>query len=295
MPRLTPGCRQELLARRASEGMFCPSLARRANHARRATNRRSGFTLLEVVLAIAIALLLMAGFYVAVQMHLDLMQAGRDAVEEGSLARGLLMRMESDIAPALAPVTPPASSSSGTTDPASGTTTTTTSTNTGPVFSIGVKGDGTTLSVYITRLSRATITPPQTDETTTGSTGSDIRRITYFLDGDRGLIRQEVRMVTADNPDDPASTNDVEESRAVLAEEVSQLEFRYFDGSSWVDSWDGAALGADGKTPLGPPRAVEITVAIRTPGGVEPKTYVHVVAFQTAPGAPSSDSTTTTP
>jgi hypothetical protein len=253
---------------------------------------------LEVVLATSIALLLMFGFYVAIQIHLDLMQAGRDSVEEGSLARSLLQRMESDVASSLAPIAPPpTSTSTGATADASGTTTTpstaTTTTSTSPVFSIGVKGESTSISVYITRLTRSTIRPPQTEDGNTNQLGSDIRRITYYLNPEQGLMRQEVRLVTADDVNDPAATTEVEQANDLLAEEATDLGFRYFDGTNWVESWDGAAMGEDGKTPLGPPRAVEITVALRRPGNSgETKNYVHVIAFQAAPGAPSADTTT---
>jgi hypothetical protein len=255
--------------------------------------RRSGFTLLEVVLATAISMLLVFGFYVALQSNLDLMQAGRDAVDEGTLARSLLNTMESDIVPALAPIAPaPTTSSSTTTDPTGmAPTTTTASTNPAPVFSIGVKGDSTTLSVYVTRMPRSLINPV-VDETGTASIRSDIRRITYYLDGENGLIRQEVHFVTADNVEDPTSTTETDGIRDVLAAEVSSVEFRYFDGSSWVDSWDGAAMGEYGKSLLGPPRAIEITVSIQPPGTGEPKSYRHVVAFQTAPGVPAPATTT---
>lgn len=262
--------------------------------------RRSGFTLLEVVLATSIAVLLMSGFYLAIQMNLDLMQSGRDAVDEGSLVRGLLHQLEADLAPALAPIAPPPSSPSATPDAngAAATPMSTTTASPTAAFSIGVKGEGTLLSVYVTQLSRATIAPESTADDGTTSPVSDIRRITYYLDGERGLVRQEARLVTADNPEDPAAS-EVESASAILAEEVTNLEFRYFDGTSWVESWDGAALGEDGKTPLGPPRAVEVTVSIRPPGNGDAKSYRHVIAFHAAPGAPAAATTpstgTTTP
>jgi hypothetical protein len=73
---------------------------------------------------------------------------------------------------------------------------------------------------------------------------------------------------------------------------VTGLSFRYFDGVGWVDTWDGTALGADGKTPIGPPRAVEITLSIR-PAGADSndtaavKQYRHVIAVNAANAQPT--------
>src|SRR2546425_4503776 len=80
-------------------------------------NRRA-FTLLEVLLAAAIGVLLMAALYVAMQVQLDHAQAGRDAVEQSLLVRALLRRMSNDIAPSLGPALP--NTASGATSGAGG-------------------------------------------------------------------------------------------------------------------------------------------------------------------------------
>lgn len=77
-----------------------------------------------------------------------------------------------------------------------------------------------------------------------------------------------------------------------MASEVQELAIRYFDGTDWVDSWDGSTPGPDGKTPQGPPRAIEITLGIRVPGREELKSFKHVIAFPAAPGAPAETGTT---
>src|SRR2546425_10372295 len=74
-------------------------------------NRRA-FTLLEVLLAAAIGVLLMAALYVAMEVQLDHARAGRDAVEQSLLVRALLRRMSNDIGPGLGP-TLPATAASG--------------------------------------------------------------------------------------------------------------------------------------------------------------------------------------
>src|SRR5207253_917962 len=94
---------------------------------------------------------------------------------------------------------------------------------------------------------------------------SDLRRVTYWLGGNGeplGLCREELRSVTADDANAPLPPNVPDEPSYVLAEEVKSLRFRYFDGTSWQDSWDGTAPGPDGPTPKGPPLAIEITLGV---------------------------------
>jgi hypothetical protein len=76
----------------------------------------------------------------------------------------------------------------------------------------------------------------------------------------------------------------------VLAPEVKSVQFQYFDGTDWQDSWDCTTSGDDGVTPIGPPQAIAVVVEIAVPQdgpkGEEPPTkrYRHVVACVTANG-----------
>src|SRR5262245_18767668 len=79
----------------------------------KAARNRRGFTLLEVLLAAAIGVLLMAALYVAMEVQLDHARAGREAVEQSLLVRALLRRMSNDIAPGLGPSLPNTSSAGG--------------------------------------------------------------------------------------------------------------------------------------------------------------------------------------
>src|SRR5262245_38153034 len=59
--------------------------------------RRPGYTLLEILLALAIAVLLLGAVYTFVGYQLRQAQAGRDLVEQTTLARALLDRMAGDV------------------------------------------------------------------------------------------------------------------------------------------------------------------------------------------------------
>jgi hypothetical protein len=79
----------------------------------------------------------------------------------------------------------------------------------------------------------------------------------------------------------------------VIAPEVKSLTFEYFDGTGWMESWDSTLPGEDGVTPIGPPRAIAITISLLRPGYTEDsppeaalKQYRHVVAIVTANGLP---------
>ncbi|MBX9582404.1 MAG: prepilin-type N-terminal cleavage/methylation domain-containing protein, partial [Gemmataceae bacterium] len=67
---------------------------------------RPGFTLLEVLLASAIAILLLGALYFAMDVTLRRTQDGREMVEVDNLARAAFHRMGVDLAGALAPLPP---------------------------------------------------------------------------------------------------------------------------------------------------------------------------------------------
>jgi type II secretion system protein J len=85
----------------------------------------------------------------------------------------------------------------------------------------------------------------------------DLCEVGYFLyeDPDTG-IRGLWRRVQAPPDDDPIYGGTMEE----LAPWVTQLSFRYFDGSDWVDSWDSSVRRSL-------PIMVEISILLETPEG----------------------------
>jgi prepilin-type N-terminal cleavage/methylation domain-containing protein len=278
---------------------------------------RRGFTLLEVLLAMAIGLLLLAALYVAIDLQLKFAETGRDVVQQSVLARSLLARIHNDVAASLGPpdmgrLLSSSSSSSSQSGQGSQTTqgqagqtsqpsqtTPTTSAVPSATFTLAVQGDAERLTLFVTRL-------PQSPrlQNLSGSNSeepiSDMRRITYWLAGGgaepMGLARQEITLVTSD--DATAAPEEVgDEASFVIAEEVKSLSFSYFDGQNWVESWEGTAvpapMGAASPTggsannglPVGPPLAVAVTLGLAKPGGTgELKQFRHVIAIPTANG-----------
>jgi type II secretory pathway component PulJ len=255
-------------------------------------SRRTGFTLLEVLLASSLSILLMAALYVALDVQLRLAQEGRDVVEQTELVHAIVTRFEADISTGMGQVLPPSSSSTAANQNAaagSATTTTTTvttaSTVTAITFQIGVIGDSEQCTIYIAKSSR----PRNADESGEVPIAADARRITYWL-GEGGLSRQELNWVTSEAVQN--STGAISEENKtledyVIADEVVNLQFEYWDGSGWQTSWDGSELGPDGVTPIGPPSAIRIRFWLRVEGDngeTTDKEFRHTVAISTASG-----------
>jgi prepilin-type N-terminal cleavage/methylation domain-containing protein len=316
-------------------------------HSPTSYRRPSGFTLLEVLLALAISVILLSALYAAIHVQLRQAQAGRDLVEQSTLARALTNRINQDVASAVTLVDParfrrssnsgsgsgggsgggtgsgssaggtttPGTTTPGTTTPASGansgnsgssnassasdssntsnsSSSSSSSTNATITLPLGIQGDNSTLNIYMTKVPREAFGATTNDA---GIITSDLRRISYWL-ADGGLARSEAKVITSSDVVNNQTMGSGEDAaKAVIAPEVKSLAFRYFDGTTWEDTWDSTATGSDGVTPMGSPRLIEVTLEIAgkaaRPGQeAKVKKYVHVIAVQTASGP---DPTTT--
>jgi prepilin-type N-terminal cleavage/methylation domain-containing protein len=269
--------------------------------------RRRGFTLLEVLLASVLAVVLMAALYVALDVQLRLAADGRDAIEQATLVRAIMHRVEVDFGGTIGPVAPPVgttastAASGGGAAPATGATGTgatgdavtdaATQTDTIP-FGSGAIGSSDSVTLYVARVAGL---DKNQDASGDVPTPADFRRVTYWLT-DKGLARQELPWVTSQQVQtttDPVMEEGKEEGDYVIAEEVTKLQFEYWDGSAWADSWDGRTLNADGKTLKGPPMAIRVRFWLRVPGPERGQTiekeYRHTIAIRTGPGPATPD------
>lgn len=280
-------------------------------------NHRTAFTLLEVLLASALALILMAALYVALDVQLRLAAAGRDAIDEATLTRAIVQRFENDLANSIGPVAPAVGNPSagatgsttggtaggttgtGTTGATTGTTATTeqavmeaVTMSDAPMFQAGVIGESEgenrpRLTIFVARVAAMQKTG---EESPDAAVPSDIRRVTYWMT-DKGLARQEIPWVTSQellSSTQPSFQNNADESSFVIAEEVSQLVIEYWDGSAWTETWDGRETLADGKMLKGPPMAIRIRVWLKLagpePGETVEKEFRHTIAVRGGPG-----------
>ncbi len=287
-------------------------------------DNRAAFTLLEVLLATAIGVVLMAALYTAMSVQLRQARAARDVVEQGNLVRALMARIGTDIKANIGPLnivadaasavssttssnSSDSSSSGGTTSPTTSSSSSNSSSNTGTsgntnnastnnsgqgatpgnqvTFNLGVQGDATHLNLYASRVPREAMTAFDANPDPTNTTGfSDLRRISYWLVDGVGLARQEFLQVTSDDEFNLVPPNVPNEASYVIAEEVKSVTFSYFDGQAWQDTWDGTEIGSDLQTPIGPPVAIAITLGLALPGSPDVKNYRHVVYIPAANG-----------
>ena len=272
--------------------------------------RRSGFTLLEVLLASVLAVVLMAALYVALDVQLRLAADGRDAIEQATLVRAIVQRIETDLSGTIGPVAPPI----GTTAPASsgggagatggsgaaatGTAATgdavteaVTQTDTIP-FPAGVIGSSDSVTLYVARVAGL---DKNQDSSGDAPSPADFHRVTYWLT-DKGLARQVLPWVTSkevQSSTDPVMEEGKEEGDYVIAEEVTKFQVEYWNGSAWAESWDGRTLNDDGKTLKGPPMAIRIRFWLRVPGPERGETiekeFRHKIAIRSGPGPATPD------
>lgn len=251
------------------------------------TALRSGFTLLELVLAITIGVVLLGALYLSMATHFYHADSGRVLLDEETLVRTLLTRMASDISSNLGPLVSLATDNDTASDtddaaPAMPMAANVTMQNSGPC-NLGVQGDSQHLVLTVSRLPRELDPAKDADQANV----SDLRRITYWLIGTgpqaQGLARQEITRVTG--PDADSTPPDVANPESyIIAARVQDLTLEYYDGSTWQSSWDGTTLDAASQKPLGPPAAIAITITLRKSSDKQgtPTTYRHVVAIPTA-------------
>jgi hypothetical protein len=287
-----------------------------------------------VILALGIGVLLMAALYIALDIQIGNTHEGRKLVEEADVARAVLNRFTEDVSTNLGPIDPKlvgnaaieaaaTGTDSGTTDSgtteggtteAGGTTTTnqsttnqsttnqnTTTSGSGAapfVFNLMVQGNESQLVLYVGQLPRELQLIGGLNPDVEAPELSGLRRITYWLaggaDAPLGLARQEVKVATAQTELNNLMPDTTDETTHVIAEQVRGVAFEYFDGSTWQTEWNGLQMGEDGKTPIGPPMAIAITLTVARsksgarllPGAAaqeeQLRTFRQVIAIPTA-------------
>jgi prepilin-type N-terminal cleavage/methylation domain-containing protein len=290
------------------------------------STRRGGFTLLEVLLASALAVILMAALYVALDVQLRLADAGRESIEQATLTRAIVQRFENDLAGSVSPVAPAvetgrssqsggsgagaggaATAGAGAATSGAGATGAGTTGMEGEAvtevvmsetipFQAGVIGESDRLTIFAVKVAGQ---GKNLDETGEAPTPADIRRVTYWAT-EKGLARQELPWLTSEqllNSTDPIPEDGKDESDYVIAEEVTRIQFEYWDGSAWADTWDGRQTNADGKTLKGPPMAIRVhfwlNVPGPSPGEMIEKEFRHTIAVRSAAGPAVPDAETT--
>ena len=249
------------------------------------SNKR-GFTLIEVMLALALSSLVLMAVATAIDIHLRLLDSGRTQVEEAQLARAVLRRIADDLRSTIrhksgetAEIVPDTGSLDGMSDgepseelenedsmddPAE---------SDAPESVPGLYGNIVQLKIDTSRLPRIDQFDGQVSD---GSEGlivdhvSDIKTVTYYVNdeqsaqaanslepvpGGTGLVRREQDRATALWAAEGGMLDESESLQEPLAPEVAKIQFQYHDGVEWLEEWDSAE-----QEDL--PKAVKITVWI---------------------------------
>lgn len=268
---------------------------------RRAT--RPGYTLIEVLVALAIGAFILLALYYAINTHLSLTAAGRQAISSSTLTRSVFTRLSLDISATITVVDPnrykeladaadaAASGMSGMGGTGDMGAMDVPDDAPPPLFPLGVQGDAKTLHLFVSKV-------PVEVYGRAGKPGamitSDLRRISYWLSGTHGLCRTEIKLITAPNAIDLSLPTD-DEQQWQLAPEVKDIQFRYFDGqtSQWMEKWDSSEYASElNPIPVGPPRAIEVRIGVLPPGqpeGGDLKYYRQVIAVPSASGKMEED------
>ena len=212
--------------------------------------RLPAYTLLEILLALALTTVILGLVAMAIHVHLRVADVSRGRVEEAQLARSLLQRIAGDLRNAI-----PYSS--------------------GTSSSGGVSGSIQELQVETSRRprqDRPSAAPVAADTAQTVPL-SDVRTVTYSLgmpgsvdpaqrgassDSEGGLYRRELDRAIFTLAMQQGRTAELDQASEMLASEVQDLQFTYYDGTTTTDTWD---LTQQNKLPS----AVKVSIAIRRP------------------------------
>lgn len=263
----------------------------------------AGFTLLEVVIALSLSLLLLTAVYGAIRLQYRLTNSGREQMERAQLSRAILRQIENDIRSVVWQLQEPAQSSedeesTSAVDDAAAMADSSTGSTSEPVViestddaftsgSSGIFGDSQNLVLHISRPSRSLVYGVSPgDDTVTDR--SDLASVSYFiadgsagglsaavasqhgggssvLGGVVGLARMEGDRLSIELAGENEAVDSLASAAQLLAPEVVSIEFAYWDGLEWLDSWDSVSSGAL-------PSAIGITIGLDTETAVEDRT-----------------------
>jgi len=280
-----------------------------------------GFTLLEVLTATVLSLLLLGALYAALDMHWKYSTAGQAEVERSQLARALLQRIALDLRGAMFhPVDELDEGEEDWLDEEDGGSASAETTEirienpllAPPSGAAELLGDSQNILFSISRPMRGLDYSMLMQGDQLQSRSSDLQTVAWFLAdpqlpglpglvgqrfaamegagtrarGSRGIARLQGDRLALMLADSSGNLELMAEQSELLASEVVNLQFRYFDGVNWNDTWDSAAFNAL-------PRAVEIVLefedelpgyagASESTGGIRTVPYRLVVALPTS-------------
>ena len=244
----------------------------------KAFHNKNAFTLLEVLLTLSLTAVVLVLLSTALELLLFRVETSRSQVESSQVARGILNRISEDLR-ASRYYAPPQESASETEE---------TSESENPENSdesvqvLGIYGSSKQIRIDRASVWRWERISEESDHGNEDATEEQMpQTVRYFInegetvlvnelaaqgiqDQDKplayaGLSRDQMSTVAwiaqSTNTDETEDDSAVTEDAQLLASEVLDIEFAYFDGEELLEAWDTAEQG-------GLPKAVEITLKL---------------------------------
>jgi type II secretion system protein J len=199
------------------------------NHRQSGTAGSAGFTLVEVLIALVVVGVMGTAIYGTVKVGNDASRKAERYADLMQMAREMTEMIAADLSAAI---------------------------STGAAFDPGFIGtDGAASGLSCDSVSFVALCNNPCEGTVNEI---DLAYLSYSMLADgiqpKGLQRSRTRLLTALYPDQA----DVTDKRTVLGEAIG-LNLRYFDGTSWTETWDSTQSETM-------PRSVEITIYIADEG-----------------------------
>ncbi len=244
--------------------------------------RSSGFTMLEVILAIGLTGLLLAAIYSALDLYWKYTTLGQQQVERAQIARAVFQKISQDLHSVTYMQETVVEEEESTTGSSETETEETVIEVTNPddaytSGNIGVFGDAQSLVLHTSRPGRQPLLISNTGSSS--AMQSDLLSVSYFLAvagaeglqgavGDQyrntattgqstqGLARLEGDRLAMSMADGSADVQVLAQQSQLLAAEISSLQFQYFDGTDWLEVWDSIEYGTV-------PQAIKVTIGFQ--------------------------------
>ena len=259
---------------------------RRRGIVRVASSSRDGFTIVELMIAIGLMVLLMAGLYSAMAIYTDLQLDSHEEVTRGQVARALLRQISRDVQSVVfAPQDTTEDSDDEEDDSAADEMEVVADPSSSlGIYTNGIVGTTTDLMLFVSRPDRSLAYVSAQEIVSTADRSSDTMIVRYFVadttmggisaevaertgggsfSGAYGLVRMSGDVYGLSSAVQEGDDMSQLSAAKVTAKEVSRIEFQYFDGTAWQAEWDSTQLNAL-------PTAIEVILTLRTPEPDDP-------------------------
>ncbi|MEZ6059058.1 MAG: prepilin-type N-terminal cleavage/methylation domain-containing protein [Planctomycetaceae bacterium] len=234
---------------------------------------RRGFTLVEVLLAIGLTTLLMAAVYAAMNSYWTLAVESHDEIERFQIARAVLKQVSRDIGSVTF-----TEQETVTSDDDDSDDTSMTSSNDTATYTDGIVGTASDLVLYISRPDRGLNYVAPQQQASGSDRSSDMVIVRYLLadaqmgglsaaiagreksgqfSGPAGLARVYGDLYGLSDALQKSNLDLQLQASTLIAPEVMELKFQYFDGVEWQTEWDSTELNTI-------PLAIEIVLTLAT-------------------------------